>query len=147
MITLIRCAGCGGEILTQEALDGRAVQTDEGLKHEECSDEFELAENERRREEGDVPVPPWSSYPDAMLAVVARGEVGGIDWKLTSEYRTPADGERQLNLYRWMTGLGPPPPPMTDEEYADQDRGHALHDFFAEAARNSNHNLGGGLRG
>lgn len=61
MSTVIHCARCGVELTTQEALHGEALQTPEGLVHENCGDEFEVAERERRREEGDVPLSPEES--------------------------------------------------------------------------------------
>lgn len=86
MSTVIHCARCGVELTTQEALHGEALQTPEGLVHEHCGDEFEVSENERRREEGDVL----------------------IDWKLSGEQTLPADydPEAQLNRYRELMGQG-----------------------------------------
>lgn len=98
MTTSPTCVHCGFGFTTQEALHGEVLQTDEGLIHEHCGDEFDVAENERRREHGDPPVTPWSEYPDAMIRVVETGEVIGIDWKLATEL--PADGHNQAERYR-----------------------------------------------
>jgi hypothetical protein len=70
---------------TQEALAGQVLETDEGLVHEHCGDEFEVSENERRREHGDVV----------------------IDWKLSGEQTLPADydPEAQADAYRELLGM------------------------------------------
>lgn len=94
----LKCAECGVELTVADAED--AVPTDAGPVHRECFagpvpppakaddflDEFEPlaeeamtpeeieAENERRAEMGDPPI-PWSAFPDAMIAAEARGRV------------------------------------------------------------------------
>lgn len=87
MSEILRCVRCGNTMSTQEALAGEVLNTAEGLMHEHCGDEFEVAENERRREEGDAPL---------------------IDWKLSGEQTLPADydPDAQLNRYREMMARG-----------------------------------------
>lgn len=79
------CIRCGETMGTQEALTGEILNTADGLMHEHCGDEFEVAENERRREEGDVL----------------------IDWKLSGEQTLPADydPEAQTEMYRRLLGM------------------------------------------
>jgi hypothetical protein len=103
----MRCASCGEEILTQEAMhDGIVVDGDDRF-HVECapaeavstglSSAEEEAENERRREEGDVPLPPADIVGDGWIA----------DLKVGDDL-PPDDGGKQAKRYEeLLTGRFP----------------------------------------